>query len=165
MNEVNGGRPRSATTTGDRNHECNHPSGPPPPAQPAFAAVSSRAHRVTNRLASGGIPTPQHPVAATGDDQGVSEVRLTTECRKDTAKGRRTGRSSVVDPHKLAYAAHLRDPSDTIAEIVAKTGITRPRLYRHLPPRPAESVTAAGTGPTVTETGRRGRTSGHAQAR
>ena len=65
-----------------------------------------------------------------------------------TAKGRRIGRPSVVEPHKLAYAAHLREAGDTIAEIVAKTGITRSSLYRHLPPRPAETVTAAGINPT-----------------
>jgi DNA invertase Pin-like site-specific DNA recombinase len=59
------------------------------------------------------------------------------------AKGRRVGRPSVVDPDKLAYAAHLRDAGHTIAEIVAKTGIARSSLYRHLPPRPAEPVTAA----------------------
>ena len=64
-----------------------------------------------------------------------------------TAKGRRIGRPSVVDPHKLAYAVHLREAGDTIAEIVAKTGITRSSLYRHLPPRPADTVTAAGTQP------------------
>ena len=29
-----------------------------------------------------------------------------------------------------------------IAEIVAKTGIPRTSLYRHLPPRPPEPVTA-----------------------
>jgi DNA invertase Pin-like site-specific DNA recombinase len=63
-----------------------------------------------------------------------------------TAKGRRIGRPSVIDPHKLAYAAHLRDVGDTITEIVAKTGITRSSLYRHLPPRPPESVTAADPG-------------------
>ena len=51
----------------------------------------------------------------------------------------------MVDPDKLAYAAHLRDSGATIAEIVTKTGITRTSLYRHLPPRPAEPVTAAGT--------------------
>ncbi|MBO0596278.1 recombinase family protein [Nesterenkonia sp. E16_7] len=60
-----------------------------------------------------------------------------------TAKGRRVGRPSVVDPDKLAYAIHLRDAGHTIAEIVAKTGITRTSLYRHLPPRPSEPVTAA----------------------
>jgi DNA invertase Pin-like site-specific DNA recombinase len=59
------------------------------------------------------------------------------------AKGRRVGRPSVVDPDKLAYAVHLRDTGHTIAEIVAKTGITRSSLYRHLPPRPGEPVTAA----------------------
>ena len=62
-----------------------------------------------------------------------------------TAKGRRTGRPSVVDPYKVNYAVHLRAGGDTIAEIVAKTGIARTTLYRHLPPRPLESLTAAGT--------------------
>lgn len=60
------------------------------------------------------------------------------------AKGRRIVRPSVVDPHKLAYAARLREAGDTIAEIVAKTGITRSSLYRHLPPRPADTLTATG---------------------
>lgn len=56
-------------------------------------------------------------------------------------------RPSVVDSDKLSYAVHLRDYGHTIAEIVAKTGIARSSLYRHLPPRPAESVTAgAATG-------------------
>lgn len=59
-----------------------------------------------------------------------------------TAKGRRIGRPSVVDPDKLAYATHLRDTGHTIAEIVTKAGITRTSLYRHLPPRPAEPLTA-----------------------
>jgi DNA invertase Pin-like site-specific DNA recombinase len=68
------------------------------------------------------------------------------------AKGRRIGRPSVVDPDKLAYAAHLRDTGSTIAEIIAKTGITRTSLYRHLPPRPAPPVTAADTSaPSGTE--------------
>jgi len=53
----------------------------------------------------------------------------------------------LVDPHKLAYAQHLREAGDTIAEMVAKTGITRSSLYRHLPARPADTVTAAGTEP------------------
>lgn len=61
-----------------------------------------------------------------------------------TAKGREVGRPSVVDPHKLAYAAHLREAGDTISEIVAKTGIARSSLYRHLPARPADTLTAAG---------------------
>ena len=59
-----------------------------------------------------------------------------------TAKGRRIGRPSVVDPDKLAYATHLRDTGHTIAEIVTKSGITRTSLYRHLPPRPTEPLTA-----------------------
>lgn len=65
-----------------------------------------------------------------------------------TAKGRRVGRPSVVDPDKLAYAEHLRESGHTIAEIVTKTGITRTSLYRHLPPRPAEQVTAEPEPPT-----------------
>ncbi len=64
-----------------------------------------------------------------------------------TAKGRRVGRPVLVDPDKLAYAAHLRDTGHSIAEIVAKSGISRTTLYRHLPPRPAESVTARPAGP------------------
>ncbi|MDX2358366.1 helix-turn-helix domain-containing protein [Dietzia sp. PP-33] len=65
-----------------------------------------------------------------------------------TAKGRRVGRPSVVDPDKLAYAVHLRATGHTIAEIVTKTGITRTTLYRHLPPRPAEPVTAEPEAPS-----------------
>jgi DNA invertase Pin-like site-specific DNA recombinase len=60
-----------------------------------------------------------------------------------TAKGRRIGRPVLVDPAKLDYAAHLRDSGHTIAEIVTKTGIPGTSLYRHLPPRPAPTVTAA----------------------
>ena len=59
-----------------------------------------------------------------------------------TAKGRRVGRPSVVNPNQLDYARRLRDEGETIAQIVAKTGITRTTLYRHLPPRPPESLTA-----------------------
>ncbi len=64
-----------------------------------------------------------------------------------TAKGRRIGKPVLVDPAKLNYAAHLRDSGDTIAEIVAKPGIARSSLYRHLPPRPATTVTAAADDP------------------
>jgi DNA invertase Pin-like site-specific DNA recombinase len=64
-----------------------------------------------------------------------------------TAKGRRIGRPVLVDTAKLDYAAHLRDSGQTIAEIVAKTGIPRTSLYRHLPPRPAPPVTADGAAP------------------
>jgi len=71
-----------------------------------------------------------------------------------TAKGRRVGRPVLVDPDKLAYAAHLRDQGDSIAEIVKKTGIARTSLYRHLPPRPAPAVTADGN-PTVKRDGER----------
>jgi len=71
-----------------------------------------------------------------------------------TAKGRRVGRPVLVDPDKLAYAAHLRDQGDTIAEIMNKTGIARTSLYRHLPPRPAPGVTAAGS-PVVKRDGER----------
>lgn len=60
-----------------------------------------------------------------------------------TAKGRRIGRPTVVDPDKLAYAAHLRETGHSVAEIVAKSGIARTSLYRHLPPRPAAQVTEA----------------------
>jgi DNA invertase Pin-like site-specific DNA recombinase len=61
-----------------------------------------------------------------------------------TAKGRRVGRPVTVDANKLAWAAHLREAGHTVAEIVDKTGIPRTSLYRHLPPRPPEPVTAAG---------------------
>ncbi|MGY4543622.1 DNA invertase Pin-like site-specific DNA recombinase [Arthrobacter sp. UYNi723] len=57
-------------------------------------------------------------------------------------KGKRIGRPSVVEPTKLAYAAHLRDQGLSISEIVQATGITRSSLYRHLPPRPPETLTA-----------------------
>lgn len=60
-----------------------------------------------------------------------------------TAKGRRIGRPTVVDPDKLAYAAHLRETGHTIPEIVAKSGIARTSLYRHLPPRPESQLTEA----------------------
>jgi len=59
-----------------------------------------------------------------------------------TAKGRRVGRPVLVDASKLAYAVHLRESGHTITEIVAKTGIPRTSLYRHLPPRPIEQLTA-----------------------
>ena len=61
-----------------------------------------------------------------------------------TAKGRRIGRPPVVDPNKIAYAAHLRETGHSIADIVAKTRIARTSLYRHLPPRPTERLTTAG---------------------
>lgn len=60
------------------------------------------------------------------------------------AKGRRVGRPVTVSADQLDYAAHLRDTGHSISEIVAKTGIARTSLYRHLPPRPTETLTAAG---------------------
>ncbi len=50
-----------------------------------------------------------------------------------TAKGRRTGRPTVVDPNKLEHAALLRASGSSIREITSKTGISRSTLYRHLP--------------------------------
>ena len=61
-----------------------------------------------------------------------------------TAKGRRVGRPVLADPDKIAWAVHLREQGETIAQIVARTGIPRTSLYRHLPPRPPEPVTADG---------------------
>lgn len=61
------------------------------------------------------------------------------------AKGRRIGRPVLADPAKVQWAAHLRHSGHTIAEIVEKTGIPRTSLYRHLPPRPTDVVTADGS--------------------
>ena len=63
------------------------------------------------------------------------------------AKGRRVGRPVVVSADKLDYARHLRDSGHTVAEIVAKSGIARTSLYRHLPPRAPEPLTASGGHP------------------
>lgn len=42
----------------------------------------------------------------------------------------------------LIYAAHLRDQEDqSISEIVKAADITRPSLYRYLPPHPPETLT------------------------
>jgi DNA invertase Pin-like site-specific DNA recombinase len=60
------------------------------------------------------------------------------------AKGRRVGRPVVVTANQIEYARHLRDTGSSIADIVAKTGIPRTSLYRHLPPRQAQPVTASG---------------------
>jgi len=53
------------------------------------------------------------------------------------AHGRHVGRPSLLDPTVLAYAVHLRDAGHTMAQIVAKTGMTRSSLYRYLPAPPA----------------------------
>lgn len=52
-----------------------------------------------------------------------------------TAKGRRTGRPSVVSESQLVHAIQLRRDGHTVAEITAATGLTRSTLYRHLPAR------------------------------
>jgi DNA invertase Pin-like site-specific DNA recombinase len=58
-----------------------------------------------------------------------------------TAKGRRVGRPVIVDAGKIEWATHLRDHDGlTVAQIVAKTGIPRTSLYRHLPPRATATV-------------------------
>ena len=59
------------------------------------------------------------------------------------AHGRQLGRPSLLDPAVLAYAVQLRDAGHTMAQIVAKTGMTRSSLYRYLPPRQPVAVTAA----------------------
>lgn len=63
-----------------------------------------------------------------------------------TAKGKRVGRPSVVDPDKLRYAEHLRNEGLSMREIVEKTGIARTTLYRYLPPRPHDTHTAETSG-------------------
>ena len=42
------------------------------------------------------------------------------------------------------YTEHLRATRDTLAELVAKTGTARTTPCRHLPPRPAQALTASG---------------------
>ncbi len=59
------------------------------------------------------------------------------------AHGRQVGRPSLLDPAVLTYAAHLRDAGHSMAQIVAKTGMTRSSLYRYLPPRRPPLLTAA----------------------
>lgn len=57
-------------------------------------------------------------------------------------QGKGIGPPRVVDAAKLAFAEHLRDQGLSISAIVKATGITRSSLYRHLPPRPPEALTA-----------------------
>ncbi len=59
------------------------------------------------------------------------------------AHGRQVGRPSLLDPAVLAYAVHLRDAGDSMAQIVAETGMTSSSLYWYLPPRRPVPVTAA----------------------
>jgi DNA invertase Pin-like site-specific DNA recombinase len=57
--------------------------------------------------------------------------------------GNQVGRPSLLDPARLALAVQLRERGHTMAQIVAKTGMTRSSLYRYLPPRPPAPLTAA----------------------
>jgi len=57
--------------------------------------------------------------------------------------GRQVGRPSLLDPAALAFAVQLRDRGHTMAQIVARTGMTWSSLYRYLPPRPPPLLTAA----------------------
>lgn len=70
-----------------------------------------------------------------------------------TTQGRQVGRPSVVTDASLALAVQLREHGATMSEIAAKTGLTRSTLYRHLPKRPVEQVTAADPGNEGTEGG------------
>jgi len=70
------------------------------------------------------------------------------------AHGRQVGRPSLLDPAVLAYAAHLRDVGHTMAQIVAKTGMTCSSLYRYLPPRRPREPTQEGAVAPAAETTR-----------
>ena len=67
--------------------------------------------------------------------------------------GRQVGRPSLLDPAALAFAVQLRDRGHTMAQIVAKTGMTRSSLYRYLPPRPPAPLTAAEQAQQAVHTG------------
>lgn len=87
-------------------------------------------------------------LALFGQMERTYSVERATHARSVArASGRRVGRPVVVSADRLDYAAHLRDSGHSISEIVAKTGIARTSLYRHLPPRPLASVTADGATP------------------
>ncbi len=62
-----------------------------------------------------------------------------------TAKGRRVGPAGGGRPGQAGVGGPPARHRHTIAEIVTTTGIPRTSLYRHLPPRPPEPVTAGGT--------------------
>ena len=60
------------------------------------------------------------------------------------AHGRQVERAVTVDAGKLDDGRRLRDDDGlTVAEIIERTGLTRSTLYRHLPPLPAQTLTAA----------------------
>jgi DNA invertase Pin-like site-specific DNA recombinase len=69
------------------------------------------------------------------------------------ANGRPAGRPTVVNRDQVDYARHLRETWHSINQIIAKTGISRTTLYRHLPPREPEPGTAA---PAHADTARAG---------
>ncbi len=144
------GRDRGAHPRPARAHRARHVEPDPRPVRARGRGAQPRRPDPDRLLESGGSDgaarrRPAGVVRADGTHlhPGTGRARP----RGGHREGRRIGRPSVVDPHKLAYAAHLREAGDTIAEIVAKTDITRSSLYRHLPPRPADTVTAAGTEP------------------
>ncbi len=60
------------------------------------------------------------------------------------AKTARAGQAATgrVAAAQAVGRATCGPPGTPVAEIVAKTGIPRTSLYRHLPPRPPEPVTA-----------------------
>jgi hypothetical protein len=74
----------------------------------------------------------------------VLTARLRSATHAEGADIRARDFGHQQDPNQLDYACHLRNSGHTIAQIVAKTGITRSSLYRHLPPRPPGSVTVDG---------------------
>ena len=63
------------------------------------------------------------------------------------AHGRRRGRPSVIDADKVEHAALLRDKGFSMKEIIAKTGLKRTTLYRHLPPRSPAADLVSTDGP------------------
>lgn len=107
-------------------------SAPFPPAVD-IAFVRSSQHKApwgSERRSTGGGPITQESPAVhrTPENECRRLLKLTP---------------GVIDPAKLAYAVHLRDQKDkSISEIVEATGITRSSLYRYLPLRPPETLTA-----------------------
>ena len=81
-------------------------------------------------------------LALFGQMERTYTLERAAHARRRDRQGPRVGRPVAVDPAKLDYASHLRAAGHTVAEIVTKTGIARTSLYRHLPPRPPEPVTA-----------------------
>jgi len=66
------------------------------------------------------------------------------------AKGRSVGPPVQVTAKQLTHARLLRDTGASMAEISADTGLTRPTLYRHLPPRTAAADENAAEATTAT---------------